>query len=154
MRAIDVMTTDVATVGPDVSIDGVVRCLIERGISGVPVVDDAGEVLGIVSEGDLIRRPELATDAGPSWWMYLLDTPEERARQYARTHGRTAKDVMTTPVWTVDEQASIAEIAELLGTRRIKRVPVVRDGRLVGIVSRANLLLAFGGTAGPGLPPR
>ena len=102
----------------------------------------------MVSDGDLIRRPELGTEGRPSWSRYLLDAPEERATQYRRIHGMEAKDVMTTPVWTVDEHATLAEIAELLETRRIKRAPVVRDGRVVGIVSRANLLHGLASKAG------
>ena len=134
------MTTDVVTVGPDTDIRTIARSLIERGISAVPVVDHAGRVIGIVSEGDLMRRAEAGTERHPSWWLELLADPEEKARDYAKSHGLTAKDVMTRPAVTVAEDASLAEIATLLERHRIKRVPVVREGTIVGIVSRANLL--------------
>jgi CBS domain-containing protein len=137
------MTTRVAIVSPETPVDEIVRRLIERRISALPVVDADGKLVGIVSDGDLLRRPELGTEGLPSWVSYVLDSPEERAAHYRRIHGLEAKDIMTTPVWTVDEHATLAEIAELLETRRIKRVPVVRNGQLVGIVSRANLLHGF-----------
>lgn len=140
MHARDVMTANVVTVGPDTDVRTIARCLIERGISAVPVVDGEGRVVGIVSEGDLMRRAEAGTARHPSWWLELLASPEEKAHDYAKSHGLTAKDVMTHPVVTVTEDASLGEIAMLLERRRIKRVPVVRDGRVVGIVSRANLL--------------
>jgi CBS domain-containing protein len=134
------MTTRVSFVGPDTGVGEIVRRLIERRISAMPVVDDKGVLVGMVSEGDLIRRPELGTEGLPSWASYVLDDPAQRATHYRKIHGLEAKDVMSKPVWTVEEHATLAEIAELLETRRIKRVPVVRNGRLVGVVSRANLL--------------
>jgi len=137
------MTSRVAIVGPDTPVEEIVRRLIERRISALPVVDADGKLVGIVSDGDLVRRPELGTEGLPSWASYVLDSPEERAAHYRRIHGLEAKDIMTTPVVTVEEDATLAEIAELLETRRIKRVPVVRNGRLVGLVSRANLLHGF-----------
>ena len=140
MHAKDVMTTNVVTVGPDTDVRTIARSLIERRISAVPVVDQAGRVVGIVSEGDLMRRVEAGTERHPSWWLELLAGPEEKARDYAKLHGLTAKDVMTRPAVTVAEDAPLGEIATLLERHRIKRVPVVRDGTIVGIVSRANLL--------------
>lgn len=140
MHSKDIMTTNVVTVGPDTDVRTIARSLIERGISAVPVVDHVGRVIGIVSEGDLMRRAEAGTERHPSWWLELLADPEEKARDYAKSHGLTAKDVMTRPAVTVAEDASLAEIATLLERHRIKRVPVVRDGAIVGIVSRANLL--------------
>jgi CBS domain-containing protein len=140
MRARDVMTTDILTVGPDMDVRTIAQSLIERGISAVPVVDQAGQVVGIVSEGDLMRRAEAGTERRSSWWLELLAGPEEKAHDYARSHGLTAKDVMTRAVVTVSEDAPLGQIATLLEEHRIKRVPVVRDGAIVGIVSRANLL--------------
>lgn len=140
MRAGDVMTTRVVTVGPDTAVRTIAQTLVERGISAVPVVDGAGRLLGIVSEGDLMRRAEAGTERQPSWWLDLLASPEEKARDYSRAHGLTARDVMSREVVTVDEDSSLASVAALLERHRIKRVPVVRDGALVGIVSRANLL--------------
>ena len=143
MRAIDIMTSRVATLGPDATVEEIVRRLIDGRIGAMPVVDANGSVVGMVSDGDLIRRPELGTEGQPSWWSYMLDAPEERTALYRKIHGRKAKDVMTSPVWTIEEHATLTEIAELFSTRRIKRAPVVREGRLVGIVSRENLLHGF-----------
>ncbi|HEX7079557.1 MAG TPA: CBS domain-containing protein [Gammaproteobacteria bacterium] len=140
LHAEDIMTRDVATVAESTPVEDIARLLLERRISAVPVVTAGGEVVGIVSEGDLMRRPEIQTEKQPSWWLSLLLTDTDRAARYIKSHGRTAKDVMSTPVVTIDPQASLAEIAELLEKRQIKRVPVLRDGVLVGIVSRANLL--------------
>lgn len=140
MRARDIMTTNLVTVGPDTDVRAIARSLIERGISAAPVVDQAGCVVGIVSEGDLMRRVEAGTERHRSWWLELLASPEEKARDYAKAHGLTAKDVMSRPVVTIAEDLPLGEIATLLEHRRIKRVPVVRNGKIVGIVSRANLL--------------
>lgn len=152
MRARDVMTKPVVSIAPHIGVREIARLLYERGISAVPVVDDQGHLIGIVSEGDLMRRPESGTEGRRSWWLELLGTAEERARSYLKTHGLTARDVMTRNVITVGENASLKEIARLLERKRIKRVPVLRSGKLVGIVSRANLL--HGLVAAPGRPAR
>ena len=151
MRAMDVMTTNVITVSPDTSVQDVAKTLSERSISGVPVVDAQNRLVGIVSEGDLLHRVELGTDRRPdrrtgrrrSWWLDTVGSDEELARAYVKSHGRTARDVMTSEVTSVSDTTEIADIANLLETKRIKRVPVVRDGKLVGIVSRANLVRAL-----------
>src|SRR5947207_1898114 len=147
MRAMDVMTTNVITVSADTSVQEVAKILSERGISGVPVVDAQNRLVGIVSEGDLLHRVEMGTDRKTgrrrSWWLDTVGSDEELARAYVKSHGRTARDVMTREVTSVSETAELAEIANLLETKRIKRVPVVRDGKLVGIVSRANLVRAL-----------
>jgi CBS domain-containing protein len=144
----DVMTTNVITVGPDTSVQEVAKILSERSISGVPVVDAENRLVGIVSEGDLLHRVETGTERRVhrrrrSWWLDTIGTDEELARDYVKSHGRTAKDVMTREVISVGDTAELADIANLLETKRIKRVPVVRDGELVGIVSRANLVRAL-----------
>jgi CBS domain-containing protein len=151
MRAMDVMTTNVITVGPDTSVQEVAKILSERNISGVPVVDAENRLVGIVSEGDLLHRVETGTERRPdrrsgrrrSWWLDTVGSDEELARHYVKSHGRTAKDVMTSEVIWVSDATELADIANLLETKRIKRVPVVRDGKLVGIVSRANLVRAL-----------
>lgn len=140
MQARDVMTSKVVTVSPDTPVAEIAKRLIERRISAVPVVDAEGRLIGIVSEGDLMRRPETGGERHPSWWLTLLVEPEQQAREYVKSHGGRARDVMTRSVVTAGEDASLEEIATLLEKHRIKRVPVVREGRLVGIVSRANLL--------------
>ena len=160
MRARDVMTPDVITVDPDTSVQAVAKLLSESGISGVPVVDAADQLVGIVSEGDLLHRVETGTDRRPerltgrrhSWWLDTIASDEELARDYAKSHGRTAKDVMTRDVISVTYTTELADVAMLLETKRIKRVPVLRDGRLVGIVSRANLVRALAATkSDPGI---
>ncbi len=139
MLAKDIMTTDVVTITPEASVEEIAKLLLARGISGVPVVGAEGGLVGLVSEGDLIRR-EGDPEHHRSWWLNLFAGPEERARDYVKSHGRRAEEVMTREVVTVTEDTPVGEIARLLEKRRIKRVPVVRDGRIVGIVSRANLL--------------
>lgn len=147
MRAKDVMTKHIVTVSPETDVRTIARRLIERRISAVPVVDDSGRLVGLVSEGDLMRRRESGTERHASWWLRLLAGPEEQARQYTKSHGMKAADIMTRKVITVAEDMPLDEIASTLERHGIKRVPVVRDGRIVGIVSRANLLhgLAAGG---------
>ena len=139
MRAKDIMTTDAITIAPDVSVQEIAKLLLARGISGVPVVGPEGALVGLVSEGDLIRR-EGDPEHHRSWWLNLFASPEELAQDYVKNHGHRAEDVMTREVVTVTEDTPVGEIARLLERRRIKRVPVMRDGRIVGIVSRANLL--------------
>lgn len=149
MLAKDVMTTKVVSVLEDTPVEELVRTLLDWRISGVPVLDDGGAVVGIVSEGDLVRRADPDAQGDQSWWLAgLLDT-DQRAARFAKAHGRLAKDVMTTEVVSVDERDPVSAIATLLEEKRIKRVPVLRDGRLVGIVSRANLL--HGMAAAPAL---
>ncbi len=140
MQASDVMSTPVISVTEDTSVAEVARLLLRHGISAVPVLGTSGRLLGIVSEGDLVRRVESGTEREPSWWLRLFGDSEERVRDYAKTHGRRVADVMTREVTTVSEDASLPEIAALLERGRIKRVPVMRGGEVVGIVSRANLL--------------
>jgi CBS domain-containing protein len=150
MRAADVMTTNVVTTGPDTSVQAVATLLSERGISGVPVVDADGRVIGIVSEGDLLHRAETGTERRTerrrARWLDTLASDQDLARDYVKSHGRTVKDIMTREVISVAETTALADIADLLETKRIKRVPVIRDGKLVGIVSRANIVRAFAAT--------
>ena len=140
MLAKDVMTRRVVTVAPETPVPEVARLLLDRRISAVPVVDAGGRLLGIVSEGDLIRRPEIVGGRRRSWWLSLLSGGERDPAEYVRTHGGQAADVMTREVVVVAEDTPVGDIARLLEERRIKRVPVVRRGKLVGIVSRADLL--------------
>ena len=140
MLAKDVMTPNVVTIAPSLAIEEIAQLLLSCNISGVPVVDAEDRLIGLVSEGDLLRRLEDGTERRRSWWLNLLTGPEERAREFVKTHGRRAEDVMTREVMTVTADTPVGEIAQILERRRIKRVPVVEDGKIVGIVSRANLL--------------
>lgn len=143
MKAKDVMTPDVITVNQDTTVTTIAKLLVERRISAVPVVDKDGKMVGIVSEGDLLQRVEEGAEGHRSWWLSLLDTPDAAARAYAKSHGRHADDVMTKKIVSVSEDTTVSEIAGLLEENRIKRVPVLRDGKPVGIVSRANLIQAL-----------
>lgn len=140
MRAKDVMTPKVITVSPETSVRDIAALFLKHRISGVPVINGTDAVLGMVSEGDLVHRPELGTARHRSWWLRMFSGAEEEARSYVKIHGNRAADVMTHEVVAVVEDSSLAEIAETLEHHHIKRVPVLRDGRLVGIVSRADLL--------------
>jgi CBS-domain-containing membrane protein len=140
LTAADVMTTAVVTVRPETSIHEIAKVLCDHHISGAPVVDDEERLLGIVSEGDLIGHAQLAGEQRRSWWQTFLNGPTVLAQHYAKSHGRTASDVMTKEVVTVLETTSVADTARTLEQHRIKRVPVLRNGRLVGIVTRSNLL--------------
>jgi CBS-domain-containing membrane protein len=150
MIAKDVMTTAVVTVRAQTSVEDVAKLLLKRRISAVPVVDAKGRLQGIVSEGDLIRRVESGTQSHRSWWLDIMANRDRIVFDYVKSHGRTAGDVMTREVITIGERTPLAKIATLLERHRIKRVPVVRTGKVVGIVSRANLLhgLAAQKTAG------
>jgi CBS domain-containing protein len=138
MQAQDVMTTAVATIGADATVRDAAKLMLARRISALPVTDCKGRVVGIVSEGDLMRRAELGTDTPRSWWLRLLG--EDAARDYMKVHGASVGDVMTSPALSVRRRTSLKEVAHLLEKHRIKRVPVLEGGRLVGIVSRADLV--------------
>src|SRR5215470_1493461 len=140
MRAIDVMTSEVISVDENATVTAVARLLAERGISAVPVVDKANQVIGMVSEGDLLHRAETGTERRRSWWLDMMVSTNQLAGDYIKSHSGKVKDVMTRDVLSVTETTPVADIALLLETNRIKRVPVVRDDKLVGIVSRANLV--------------
>lgn len=134
MLASDIMTTEVVSVKPDEDVSDVARLLLGRRISAVPVVERDGRMVGIVSEGDLIRRAEAGER---SWWLALL---ADRTAEFTRTFGTRARDVMTSQVISVSDEAPIAEVARILEENGIKRVPVLRNNRLAGIVSRADVL--------------
>lgn len=137
MQAKDLMTTSVAAIGPDAGVREAAALMLERGVSGLPVVEN-DHVVGMVSEGDLVRRLELGTETKGSWWLLAL--AQGAAQDYRKTHGKTVREVMTRPVFGVRPSASLREIAKLMDERGIKRVPVLDAKRLVGVVSRADLV--------------
>ena len=143
MRAMDLMTTNVITVDENASIQSAAKLMVEHGISAVPVVNRDKRVIGMVSEGDLLHRAETGTELRRSWWLELASSTNKLAGEYIKSHSGKVKDVMTRDVLSVTEETPVADIAVLLETNRIKRVPVLRDGKLVGIVSRANLVRAL-----------
>jgi CBS-domain-containing membrane protein len=117
--------------------------LAKHGISAVPVVDGVNRVIGMVSEGDLLHRAETGTERRRTWWLDMLASTDQLARDYIKSHAETVKDVMTRDVISVTDTTAVADIAVLLETRGIKRVPVLRNGKPIGIVSRANLIHAL-----------
>jgi CBS domain-containing protein len=143
MNARDVMTTAVVSVGLETPTREIAKLLRDHGISAVPVVDAAGAPIGMVSEGDLIGRDEVDREARRDWWLTLLAEGGTLNADFVaslREPERKARDVMAAPVIAVGEETEIAEIARLLIAHRVKRVPVLHDGRIVGIVSRADLV--------------
>ncbi len=143
MKAADVMVTNVITVGPDACVQDVAHVLLSGRISGVPVVGPNGELLGIVSEGDFMRRVEAGTGRPRPWWLALFTGKEVLAAEFIREHSRKVTDVMTRHVITAAPDTPLSKIANLLEKNAIKRVPIVEAGKVVGIVSRANLLQAL-----------
>jgi CBS domain-containing protein len=146
MNARDVMTSQVVSVGPDTPTHEVAKVLREHGISAIPVVNRDGAPIGMVSEGDLIGRDQADREARRDWWLNLLAEGEILNAEFLaalRASERRARNIMAAPVVTVAEDTDIGEIARLLTAYRIKRVPVLRDGRIVGIVSRADLVRAL-----------
>jgi CBS domain-containing protein len=146
MNARDVMTSEVVSVRSDTPTQAIAKLLLGKGISAVPVVDDRGALVGMVSEGDLIGRIGTDREARRDWWLTLLAEGETLNADFLaslRASNHTARDIMVGPVVTAGEETDVREIARLLKAYRIKRVPVVRDGRIVGIVSRADLLHAL-----------
>ena len=147
MRARDVMVRAVATTTPDTTVETVAKLMINLRISGVPVLDRNGHLVGIITEGDLLRRAETGTERRRSRWSHWFSGNSRLAADYVKSHARRVEDVMTREVISVGELASLEEIAELMESKGIKRVPVMHNGKIVGIVSRADLLqvLASGG---------
>jgi len=142
MDASDIMSCPVVTVALDTTVTELARIMIEQRISAVPVMDK-GAMVGMVTEGDLLRRAEIGSDHRRSRWAEFVFANWNLAAEYTKEHGRRASDVMTHPVVTVAPTATPGEIADILESRHIKRVPVVENGELVGIVSRANLVQAL-----------
>ena len=153
MKAADVMATSVISVRLDTPVTKIAEVLLANRISAVPVVNDKDVLVGIVSEGDLIRRVEAGTERHRSWWLELLTGKETLAHEFVMSHARAAADVMTRPVVSVTPDTSLGDIASLLEKHRIKRVPVTVNGKTVGIVSRANLIQALVSQAKAQEPP-
>ena len=143
MKAADVMVSNVITVGPEACLRDVAHILLTNRISAVPVVGADGKILGIVSEGDLMRRAEAGTGRHRPWWLAMLTGREVLASEYVREHSRKVTDVMTRKVVTAAPETPLHDIATLLEKNGIKRVPIVENDKVVGIVSRANLLQAL-----------
>jgi CBS domain-containing protein len=152
MKAMDVMVRDVITVSPDDDVAEAVRLLAEYDVSALPVVDDDDTVIGMISEADLLRREEIGTEKHRRWWLEAVTPATKLAEEFAKSHGRRVEEVMSTNIVSASEDTPLAEIATLLERHRIKRLPILRDGKLAGIVSRANLIQALASSqARPGV---
>jgi CBS domain-containing protein len=147
MKVKDVMTSPVVSVEPDASIWQAMRIMLQRHISGLPVIDQHGRLVGIVSEGDFLRRAETGTQRRRPSWLEFLVGPGRLADEYTRTHGRKVREVMTPDPLTVREETPLDEVVRTMEKRRIKRLLVVRGDQVVGIVTRANLVHALAGVA-------
>lgn len=143
MKASDVMTPDVISADPDATVLQAARYMLQHHISGLPVIDKTGALVGILSEGDFLRRRETHTDRRPSRWLEFLMGPGKLASEYTHTHGSKVSEVMTTKLHTISEDTPLEKIVEMMEKYRVKRVPVLRGKKVVGIVTRANLMHAM-----------
>lgn len=147
MRAHQIMTRSVLTVTPEATILEAANIMLQRHISGLPVADASGSLVGIVSEGDFIRRSEIGTQRKRGRWLKLILGPGETAIDFVREHGRKVSEIMTRELFTITEDTPLDEIVKTMENNNIKRLPVMRGDSLVGIVSRANLLQAVASLA-------
>ncbi len=143
MQAKHVMVAPVKTGNPEMTVREVAQVLTENRISALPIVDTEGTVIGIVSEGDLIRRAEIGTQKHRSWWLSLFISNVQLAEEYAKAHTRKVSDLMTHEIVSVKPDTPLSEVAQLFERHRIKRVPVIEGEKLVGIVTRSNLVQAI-----------
>jgi CBS domain-containing protein len=148
MRAIDVMVREVVTVRPDTDVADAVKLLAAHDVSALPVVDGEGNLLGILSEADLIHRAEIGTEKHRPWWLEAVTGASRLAEEFAKSHGKKVGEIMTSGAISVSEDTPLSEIAALFEQKQIKRVPVVKDGKLIGIVSRSNLVQALATVVG------
>jgi len=147
MRAHQIMTKPVATVAPDAAIVDAANTMLDRHISGLPVVDASGKLVGIVSEGDFIRRTEIGTGRRRGRWLQFILGPGKSASDFVHEHGRRIAEVMTESPVTITEDTSLADIADLMERKNVKRLPVLRGDEVVGMITRANLLQAVASLA-------
>jgi len=142
MIAADVMTRNVISVPPDAIVSDAVQLMLDNRISGLFVVDSHGTMQGVITEGDLLHREEVGTGRRSSWWLRLF-VPGREASDFTHNHSRRIADLMTTDVISVEHTAELAEVVQTMERNHVKRVPVMQDGRIVGVISRANLLRAL-----------
>ena len=154
MNASDIMVSDVITVKSSGTVHEVAELLLRHRISALPVVDDAGKLVGMISEGDLIRRGDADTGHDRPWWLRLLMGRDVLAAEFVKENSRTVADVMTRGVISAEPDTPVADIATVLERHRIKRVPIVPDGKIVGMASRANLIQALAAGRNNVLPPQ
>ncbi len=152
MIVADVMTRNCITIAPDATVEEAVNLMLSRHISGLFVVDKAGQLAGVVTEGDLLRRDELGTQRDRPWWLRLLASPARQAADFTRANGRHVHDVMTEDVLSIAQDAPLEDVVATMEKNRIKRLPVTADGKVVGVVSRADLLRALIGRVRSAVP--
>lgn len=143
MNAAELMTSPAVTISVDATIDEAVRLMLADRLSGLPVVDGSDRIVGVLTEGDLLRRVELGTERKRPRWLDFLFGSGAEARDYVHAHGRRVSEVMTESPTCIGERAPLSEIVDLMEKRRIKRLPVTREGRVVGVVSRADVIRAL-----------
>ena len=153
MKARDIMSTKVVTVSPTTSVRDIAALMIEKHVSGLPVLNDNGTLVGMISEGDLLRRPEIGTEKHRRRWASFFTGADEQAREFTKSHGLRAGDVMTEQVVHVSEMTSLGDVVGLMEKHNVKRLPVLTDAKLVGIVSRVDLLRALAMRQAEPLPP-
>jgi CBS domain-containing protein len=147
MIAYDVMTENLITATPDTPVSEIARLLVNHRIGAVPIVTSNGALVGIVSQTDLAHRSETDTQKRRKWWLELFADPNAQAREYIKTHGLLARDVMTTVIISIAYDASLADVAEALDTHHVRQLPVMRNGRMAGIVSKTDLVRAVAQSA-------
>jgi len=143
MRVKDVMTPNVICIGADESVLKAARLMLQNRISGLPVVDKEGELVGMVTEGDFLRRGELGTQRQRPKWLEFIVGPGKLAQEYTHSSGRKVEDIMTPDPWTIGQDEALEAVVDAMERHHVKRLPVTRSGRMVGIVSRANLMHAL-----------
>ncbi len=153
MKARDIMSTKVVTVSPSTSVRDIAGLMVEKHVSGLPVLNDNGTLVGMVSEGDLLRRPEIGTQKHRRRWVSFFSGVDEQAREFTKSHALRAGDVMTEQVIHVSEETPLGDVVGLMEKHNIKRLPVLSDGKLIGIVSRADLLRALAARQADPMPP-
>jgi CBS domain-containing protein len=147
MIVADVMTRNCITIAPDATVEEAVNLMLSRHISGLFVVDKADDLVGVITEGDLLRRDELGTQRNRPWWLRLLASPARQAADFTKANGRHVRDVMTEDVLSIAEDSALEDVVAMMESNRIKRLPVTAGGKVVGVVSRSDLLRALIGRA-------
>jgi CBS domain-containing protein len=153
MKVRDIMSTRVVSIAPDANVLEAVRLMLQKHISGLPVIDRSGALVGVVTEGDFLRRSETGTERKRPRWLEFLMGPRRLADEYVHTHARKVEEVMTREPITITEDAALDEVVRIMERRRIKRLPVMRGTEVIGIVSRANLLHALASLSAIASPP-
>ena len=153
MKVRDIMSPRVISIAPDANVLEAIRLMLQNHISGLPVIDRSGALVGVVTEGDFLRRAETGTERKRPRWLEFLLGPRRLADEYVHTHARRVEEVMTREPVTITEDAALDEVVHIMERRRIKRLPVVRDAQVVGIVSRANMLHALASLGATAPPP-